>query len=356
MNVLADLKVVELASVLAGPLVGSFFAEAGAKVIKYENPEGGDITRAWKNAGDAPNAQYSAYFSSANYGKVYLKANLLEQEGKRQILSELEDADIVLTNFKKGDAEKFGLSQEFLSKKFPRLIHGQITGFGEDSSRTAFDMVLQAETGYLSMTGTQDTKAKIPIAMIDVLAAHQLKEGLLLALMQREKTGHGAHVAVSLYDSALSALINQGSSWLMHGLLPEPMGTLHPSIAPYGEILKSKDGSELVLAIGNNQQFKLLCRILGMEELSEDHRFKENPNRVKHRITLLEEMNKLSANHIGQELFEACMEAQLPVGRIRTLDQVFSDKEAQSLVLHERHDDELTKRISGNMFRITPNP
>ncbi len=356
MSVLSEIKVVELASVLAGPLVGSFFAEAGANVIKFENPIGGDITRAWKNAGDASSAKFSSYFSSANYGKDYQQADLLSEEGRKLILSHLENADILLTNFKKGDAEKFGLTQSFLSQQFPKLIHGQISGFGEDSERTAFDMVLQAETGYLSMTGSSEARAKIPVAMIDILAAHQLKEGLLLALMERQSSGKGSHVSVSLYDSALSALINQGSSYLMHGVLPEGLGTLHPSIAPYGEVLQSKDGMEMVLAIGNNHQFQSLCAVLGDSDLSKDKRFQNNPERVIHRKALLQAMNQLAKKLKGKELFNACLLAHLPVGRIRTLDQVFTDKEAQALILEEQNGEDLTKRISGNVFHITPNP
>jgi len=356
MSILSEIKVVELASVLAGPLVGSFFAEAGAQVIKFEKPNGGDISRAWRNSGDNPSSPFSSYFASANYGKIYLQADLYSEEGRNAVIDALREADILLTNFKKGDAEKFGLTQDFLHQEFPKLIHGQITGFGEESDRTAFDMVLQAEMGFLSMTGTPENKAKIPVAMIDILAAHQLKEGLLLALMQRQITGRGAHVTASLYDSALSALINQGSAWLMNGLLPQALGTLHPSICPYGEILVSKDKMELVLAIGNDHQFKLLCQILGDSSIADDSRYQSNPKRVENRKSLLERMNTLAKMQEGEVLFKAFIDAHLPVGRVRTLDQVFSDKEAQALVLEEIEGEYNTKRVAGNVFRIYPNP
>lgn len=356
MSRLAHIKVVELASVLAGPLVGTFFAEEGAEVTKFENPKGGDITRAWRNAGDKPNALFSSYFASANYGKVYKKADLLSENGRNTVLKALQEADILLTNFKKGDEEKFGLSAKFIQDTFPHLIHGQITGFGEDSARTAFDMVLQAEMGYLSMTGSSVQRAKIPVAMIDILAAHQLKEGLLLALINRVNTGKGAHVSVSLYDSALSALSNQGSAWLMNGLLPEAMGTLHPSIAPYGEILQTKSGLELVLAIGNDHQFHVLCQLLKNEKLAFDPRFIDNPSRVANRNELLEEMNALSIQLDGMALFNACMQEHLPVGRIRNLKEVFHDDDAQRLILTEQSDGETTKRVKGNVFQIRYNP
>lgn len=354
MKQLNELKVVELASVLAGPLVGSFFAEAGATVIKCEKKPDGDLTRSWKLASENE-GDISAYFASANYGKTHLFLDLTETSDRRQLLEELAVADILLSNFKAGDAERFGLSYAFLKEQFPLLIHGQITGFPDDPERTAFDLVLQAEAGYLSMTGSDPGKlAKMPVALIDVLAAHQLKEGLLMALIQKERTGKGALVTVSLYETAIASLANQASSWLMRGHIPQPSGLLHPSIAPYGETLTGSDGKTLVLAVGNDKQFHSLCKVLQAEDLASDLRFAHNPERVKNRALLQEMIHEKAATYTSVFLFDALLKEKVPVGRIRTLDDVFSDEAAQKLVLDLVIGGQTTRRVKGNVFRIRP--
>jgi crotonobetainyl-CoA:carnitine CoA-transferase CaiB-like acyl-CoA transferase len=178
--------VIELASVLAGPSVGTFFAELGARVIKVENPTtGGDMTRHWFSRSE-PNSGTSAYFSSVNYKKEYLQRDLNKKEHQDEIHELIKDADIVLSNFKESTAKKFSVDFESLKKINPNVILGVITGF-PNTSRPAFDVVLQAETGFLSMTGSDhEHLAKMPVAMVDVLAAHQLKEGLLIALLKRQ--------------------------------------------------------------------------------------------------------------------------------------------------------------------------
>ena len=181
-----NLKVVELASVLAGPSVGMFFAELGAQVIKVEHPEHPDVTRSWKIASENKEESASAYFSSINYKKEYIHLNLNKENDHFQLIELLKDTDILLTNFKKGDVEKFNLTDDLLLEVNPRLIHGKISGFGSDSDRVAYDLILQAETGFMSMNGTEDSgPVKMPVALIDVLAAHQLKEGILCALLER---------------------------------------------------------------------------------------------------------------------------------------------------------------------------
>lgn len=356
MTALKELKVIELASVLAGPLTATFFAEAGANVIKIEKPEGGDLTRSWRLPGEDPNYSVSSYFSSANWAKNYIKLDL-RQDSDRQILyTELEDADILISNFKAGDDAKFGIEPKWLQERYPKLIHGCIEGFTETPERVAFDMVLQAETGYLSMTGEQGHMGKLPVAMIDVLASHQLKEGILIALLNRMNTGKGALVEVSLYDAALSGLNNQATSWLMNGINPQPMGLLHPSICPYGEILLSSDNKKIVLAVGNDKQFYHLCEVLGCMQLVEDPRFKHNPERVSHRIELQSELTTYSSRIHSAPLFEALMDKRIPAGRIQTIRDVFKEDSAQKLLWNEEQEGRETSRVKGNVFRISYNP
>ncbi|MBI1221410.1 MAG: CoA transferase [Bacteroidetes bacterium] len=356
MKSIKELKIIELASVLAGPLVGTFFAEAGARVIKFEKPGNGDITRSWKNEGDRQNSRVSSYFASANYGKEIRSLDLGNEEDIASLYAELEDADIILSNFKHGDDKKFHLEKQKIAEKFPHLIQGRISGFSEESDRTAFDIVLQAETGYIHLCGTPTQHAKLPVAMIDELAAHQLKEGLLIALMERMLTGKGSVVEVSLYDAALSGLTNQASSWLMNQVEPEAMGMLHPSICPYGEYLLTSDQKKIVLAIGNDKQFAHLCEILHMEEASHDPRFIDNASRVRNRVALQDLFNEHSIHFNRDMLFQKLIEQRIPAGRILTLKEVFEDPNSWKCILEEEIEQVPTRRVSGNVFRIQEIP
>ncbi|MCA6404114.1 MAG: CoA transferase, partial [Cytophagales bacterium] len=262
-----NLKVLELASVLAGPSVGQFFAELGAAVIKVENLKtGGDVTRSWKGMGEQTDER-SAYFCSCNWGKKSIAVDLSTVEGK-QIVKELaKRSDIIIASYKPGDAEKLGVSYQQLSMNNDQLIYGQITGYGSDDDRVGYDAVIQAESGFMDLNGEKDGQpTKMPVALIDVLAAHQLKEGLLLALLKKERSGVGSLVEVSLIQSALSSLANQATNWLVAKKLPTRQGSSHPNIAPYGDSFLTKDGKRVLLAIGNDRQFKDLIAVLGISE------------------------------------------------------------------------------------------
>lgn len=204
------LRVVELASVLAGPSVGQFFAELGAEVIKVENLKtGGDVTRSWKSAGEKTDDR-SAYFCSCNWCKKSVAIDLSTKPGNEAVVRLIQGADVVIASYKPGDAERLGVAYAQWKDKHPRLIYGQITGYGPDTDRVGYDAVVQAEAGFMDMNGAADgPPTKMPVALIDVLAAHQLKEGLLLALIHRDRTGKGTFVGVSLLDAALASLVIQ---------------------------------------------------------------------------------------------------------------------------------------------------
>ncbi|MCB9205431.1 MAG: CoA transferase [Flavobacteriales bacterium] len=347
---LSGLKVLELASVLAGPAVGMFLAELGAEVTKVENPNtGGDVTRSWKLTTEDPNADISAYFASVNFGKQHRFLDLKKDSELAEVKKLASDADIIIANYRAGQAEAFGLDFASLKKVNPKLIYGNITGFGAEESRPAFDVVLQAETGYMFMNGEPENEpTKMPVALIDVLAAHQLKEAILLALLQREKTGNGAFVEVSLFDAAVSALTNQASNWLMKGHIPQRMGSLHPNIAPYGEILNSQDGKQIVLAVGSNAQFTSLCEVLGLEKLAADQRFATNQHRVENRMQLQQELQQKASAMNCEVLMDSFLEKNIPAGVIRNLKEVFASEAAQALV---RKDGE-TERVSQIAFKM----
>ncbi|MCE3294661.1 MAG: Formyl-CoA transferase [Crocinitomicaceae bacterium] len=348
---ISKLKVIDASTVLAGPSVATFFAELGAKVTKIENPLIPDVTRTWKLATEDEFSEVSAYFSSVNYKKSYLKLNLRSPEGQKEFLKQVKTADILVTNFKKGDADKFGIGDDVLQNLNPRLIHGKISGYGPDSSRVAYDLILQAETGFMSMNGAANgLPVKMPVALIDVLAAHQLKEGILLALLEREQTQKGKTVQVSLYDTAVCSLVNQASNYLMEAKIPKRMGSLHPNIAPYGEIFKTADDQLITFAIGSDGHFIKLCHYLGIEYLPDDAKFMNNQKRVENRAELAQilqdEIEKIDAD----EILEWANEYFVPCGKIRDLRQVFEDERARSFIREEEIDGKLTRRVSTIAF------
>ena len=264
-----NLKVVELASVLAGPAVGMFFAELGAEVIKIENATtGGDVTRKWKLPTESPNASQSAYYSSVNWNKQTIFADLTTETDQTKIHDLIKTADIIISNFNHQSAQKLKMDYDTLQKINPKLIFAQLTAYGENDDTPAFDVVLQAEAGFMYMNGEAEREAvKMPVALIDLLAAHQLKEGILVALLQRQQTGKGSFVTASLVESAISSLANQATNWLMGNHIPQRMGTMHPNIAPYGDVFYTADDKPIVLAVGTERQFENLCAVLNISEI-----------------------------------------------------------------------------------------
>lgn len=323
-----NLRVVELAGVLAGPSVGQFFAELGAKVIKIENPKtNGDVTRSWKLASENPSKKTSAYFLSINRGKKHLFLNLTKNSDSERLKKIIADADILISNFKKGDANKFGLNYPKLKKLNPRLIVAQLSGFGEDSDRLAYDLILQAESGFMSMNGTKESgPLKMPVALIDLIAGHILKEAVLIALLKREKSGKGSYIRTSLMDCAISSLANQAANFLFVGQTPQLAGSLHPNIAPYGEIFKSKDKIQFTLAIGSDRHFSDLMQILNLKPEFWMSNYQNNQLRVKNRGQLFSIINAETTKRTFHELEDIFQSAGIPYGQIKNLKQVLSSE------------------------------
>lgn len=331
---LASLRVLELASVLAGPQVGQFFAELGAEVLKIEAPAG-DVTRTWKTGTEAPDTDVSAYFSCANWGKQSVVLNLATAAGQAALHQLALRADLVLASYKPGDAEKLAVDYATLRQLNPRLLYGHITGYGPGVNRAGYDAVLQAETGFmhLNAAGPGHDAQKMPVALMDLLTAHQLKEGLLTALYRREKTGEGALVQVSLLDSALASLANQAATWLVTGQDPQPLGSGHPSIVPYGTVYTAQDGVRLLLAVGADRQFQELCAVLESPEWATDARFATNPARVAHRKELEERLRERIAAISGVVLLRELEKRAVPAGAVRTVGEALAMESAQSMLL-----------------------
>lgn len=347
-----NIKVVELASVLAGPSVGRFFVELGAKVIKIENPvTGGDVTRSWKTAHES-DATVSAYFSSVNMGKESVFLDLTQEKDFSQLMDLLSDADVLLVNFKYGDAEKFKLDYETIHTYFPRLIYAEIKGFNDNSARLAYDLVLQAESGFMSINGEKNAQPlKMPVALIDILAGHQLKEGVLVALLERMNTNLGSKVAVSLLDAAISSLSNQASNYLMTHQCPTPLGSLHPNIAPYGEIFTSEDQTLFTLAIGSDQQFNALWDAINIQNISKAP-FENNQKRVINRMLLFETLQSRIKSLKFNAIEKLCLDKGIPFGKINSVKEVLDDPKNQHLIVEEQLQNTTLKAVKQNVFII----
>jgi crotonobetainyl-CoA:carnitine CoA-transferase CaiB-like acyl-CoA transferase len=351
---LEGIKVLELASVLAGPSVGMFFSELGAEVIKVENaPAGGDVTRKWKVEGEDPGSHVSAYFASINYRKNYLFKDLKNPEHLKEVFQLAQNSDVLISNFKTGDAEKFGVEYARIKSINPRIVYGHLRGFDSDVHRAGYDVIAQAETGYMSMNGTPESgPLKFPVAIIDILAAQQLKEGIMVGLWRRERTGKGCYIETSLEAAGLASLVNQASAYLMYDKVPLPTGSMHPGICPYGDTFICRDGKAIVLAVGTDKQFAKLSRLLGEPELFEDLRFSTNPSRVVNRVALSEKLARLFLYQERDTIMRQLIAEDVPAGAIRDLSEVFAGDFAKSMILEETIEGVPTKRVRTVAFRM----
>ncbi len=337
---LKGIKVLELASVLAGPSVGMFLAELGADVIKVENIRThGDVTRIWKLSTECADTDISAYYSSVNWGKMSLAVDLTRPEGLHIIYRLAKTCDIVLASYKPGDAEKLKVDQKTLRALNPALIYGHITGYGSQNSRAGFDAIIQAESGFTYMNGEPDgPPTKMPVALMDVLTAHQLKEALLLALLHRERTGQGQYIESSLIQGGIASLINQAANWLVAGTVPQRLGSDHPNIVPYGTIFRTKDKKEIVLAVGTEKQFSALCSLLGKPEIAADTRFARNFDRVKNKAALMALLQPLFSEFDRDQMLEMLAEKRIPAGGVFNMREVFEAPEAKNMLLHAEYE------------------
>jgi crotonobetainyl-CoA:carnitine CoA-transferase CaiB-like acyl-CoA transferase len=332
---LAHLVVLELASILAGPMTGMFLAELGARVIKVENPRtNGDPTRGWKLPSEPTDTDVSSYFSCANWGKESIAVDLTTQGGRELVHDLVRRCDIVIQSFKPGDDEKLALDYASLRHLNPQMIYAQITAYGPEDPRPGFDAIIQAESGFTYLNGESDgPPTKMPVALVDLLLAHQLKEALLLALLKRERTGEGSYIGTSLLKAATASLANQATNWLVGGEIPKRMGSEHPNIAPYGTIYTTRDGRELVLAVGTDRQFQAFAAAIDLPELAAEPRFASNRERVVHR----DELNRRVRARIGEidraPLLKALESSKVPFGLVNDMREVFEQPQSQALVL-----------------------
>jgi crotonobetainyl-CoA:carnitine CoA-transferase CaiB-like acyl-CoA transferase len=327
---LEGIRVVELARVLAGPWSGQLLADLGAEVIKVERPGGGDDTREWGPpfVTDADGANLgAAYYHSCNRGKRSVAIDIASAEGQAEVRALLADADVVIENYKVGGLVKYGLDPARLRADFPRLIVCSITGFGQTgpyAHRAGYDYIVQAMSGFMSLTGEPDgAPQKAGIAYADIFTGMYATVAILAALRRRDATGIGAHVDMALLDSQVAVLANQAANYLASGVVPKRMGNAHVNVVPY-QVFATADG-QLVIAVGNDGQYRKLCAILGMPEWGRDPRFATNAARLANRAELIPLLAAKIATWDAQPLSLALEAEGVPAGPINDLAGVFAD-------------------------------
>lgn len=329
---LAGIKVVELARILAGPWAGQTLADLGADVIKVEAPEGDD-TRRWgppfiTHAGETS----AAYFHATNRGKRGVTADFRTAEGQEIVRNLVADADVLIENFKVGGLVKYGLDYDSLAKINPKLIYCSITGFGQTgpyAHRAGYDFIIQGMAGLMSVTGEPDGQPqKVGVAVTDVFTGVYSATAILAALLQRGRTGLGQHIDMALMDVATSVMANQSLNYLSSGIAPTKMGNAHPNLAPYA-VFDCADGW-IILAIGNDQQFQRLCKILDLDALGREPKFATNADRVENRVELTQCLTEATRKFTKLQLLFACESHGVPAGPINDIDETFADPQVVS--------------------------
>lgn len=352
---LADVKVLDLSRILAGPWATQLLADYGAEVIKIEHPERGDDTRSWGppylRDGDGNPTSESAYFLSTNRGKRSLAIDISSAAGQAIIRQLAESADVLVENFKVGALARYGLDYESLKTLNPRLIYCSITGFGQtgpDAQRVGYDAMIQAMGGLMSITGQPDDSpgagpVKVGVAVADLMCGMYAHSAILAALHARQTDGLGRHLDLALFDTQVAWLANQASNYLISDDVPERRGSAHPNIVPY-QAFETSDG-HLMLAVGNDEQFRRLCGCCEIEALGTDPRFARNADRVVNREALLALLEPILARYALDHWLSKLHQAGVPCGPINTLDRVFSEPQLAHRQMRQELDHPLNRRM-----------
>ncbi|HEY0925048.1 CaiB/BaiF CoA-transferase family protein [Brevundimonas sp.] len=347
---LSGIRVLDLSRVLAGPWATQTLADLGAEVIKIERPGVGDDTRQWgppftaKADGSKGDA---AYFLCANRGKKSVELDIASPEGAAAVRELAKTCDVVVENFKTGGLRKYGLDYAGLSAVNPKLVYCSITGFGQDgpdAHRAGYDYMIQAMGGLMSITGQPDgapgaEPMKVGVAVVDLFTGLYASNAIMAALLHARATGEGQHIDIALFDVQAAMLANQATNFFVSGKAPTRMGNAHPNLAPY-QPFPCSDGM-VVIAVGNDGQYRALCLALGVESLGTDARFATNAQRVAHRDELTLTLSTLTGKHSMKALMALLEAAGVPCGPVNTIDQVFGEPQAvhRCLEVHQTRAD-----------------
>ena len=329
---LEGLKVLELARILAGPWAGQTLSDLGAEVTKVESPAGDD-TRQWgppfiERDGD----RTAAYFHSCNRGKQTVVADFRTPEGQELVRKLAMESDILIENFKLGGLAKYGLDYESLSQINPRLIYCSITGFGQTgpyAHRAGYDYIIQGMSGLMSITGDPDGQPqRVGVAVTDLFTGLYSVNGILATLYQRERTGKGQHIDMALLDCAVSITANQAMNYLTTGTPPGRTGNYHPNLTPY-QVFDCADGF-IIIATGNDAQYRRLCGLLGLEDMAQAPEFLTNADRIANREEMIARLMDRTRQRSKADLLAACEAEGVPAGPINDLAEVFEDPQVQA--------------------------
>ena len=329
---LKGLRVVELARILAGPWIGQTLADLGAEVIKVEAPEGDD-TRRWgppfldRPRADGTTERVAAYFHAANRGKTSITCDFSDADDLARLKDLIATADVVVENFKVGGLRRFGLDYDSLAEANPRLVYASVTGFGQDGPRASqpgYDFLIQGMCGIMDLTGDPEGEPqKVGVAWIDIFTGLYGVIGVQAALAERERSGLGQRVDLSLLDVGVAVLANQAMNQLIGGVTPRRLGNAHPNIVPY-QVFPASDG-HLIIACGNDRQFAGLCEALGLGDLASDPAYATNPARVANRETLCPLIAAATVARTRAETIAALESAGVPAGPINSVADALAE-------------------------------
>ncbi len=329
---LNGVKVIELARILAGPWAGQTLSDLGADVIKVESPEGDDTRRWGPPFIERDGEKTAAYFHATNRGKRSITCDFSTPEGQETVRRLVADADVVIENFKLGGLAKYGLDYANLSAINPRLIYLSITGFGQTgpyAHRAGYDFIIQGMAGLMSVTGEPGGQPqKVGVAVTDIFTGIYGAVAVLAALVQRGRTGVGQHIDMALMDVATSIMANQAMNYLATGTAPQMMGNAHPNLAPYA-VFDCADGW-IILATGNDGQYRRLCGVLGLAEMADAPEFKTNADRIANRTEMTIRLTEATKTWTKADLLAACEAEGVPAGPINDLEGVFADPQVQA--------------------------
>ncbi len=337
---LGHIRVLDLTRVLAGPWCAQNLADLGAEVIKVERPGSGDDTRSWGppylKDQDGQATSEAAYYLTANRGKLAITVDIATPEGQQIIRELAAKSDVVLENYKVGQLKKYGLDYESLKQIKPDLVYCSITGFGQDgpyAHRAGYDFIVQGMGGFMSLTGERDDlpgggPQKAGVAIADLMTGMYASIAVLAALNHRERTGEGQYIDMALLDVQVAMLANMNMNFLTTGQSPKRWGNAHANIVPY-QTFATADG-HIIVAAGNDSQYRKFVTIGGKPELADDERFATNPARVRHRDVLVPVLADMVRTKTKQEWIAALEEAGVPCGPINQLHEVFDDPQVKA--------------------------
>jgi crotonobetainyl-CoA:carnitine CoA-transferase CaiB-like acyl-CoA transferase len=348
---LAGVRVLDFSRILAGPLCTMLLADLGADVVKIERPGVGDDTRAW---GPPFVGEDAAYFLALNRNKRSVALDLQDPDQAATARRLAGTADVVVENFRPGLMRRFGLDHETLSADNPGLVFCSLVAFGddEDDSKPGYDIIVQAMSGLMSVTGERDrSPVKVGVALLDVITGLYAANGIQAALRERDRTGTGSRLTVSLYESSVAAMVNQAANFLLGGVVPGPMGTAHPNIVPY-QVFEASD-RPFVIAAGNDRLYERTCDALSHPELASDPRFATNQARVENRAVLVALLQEVLRTETAATWLARLEERAVPCAPVSRLDDVFASPEGAAMV--QRIDDDARGALNlvANPIRLT---